>query len=90
VTAGRVVLQQARTTRTWIPPVDLKKMRSAESTILARAMDPNWTGRFPNCKSFVTALREALQKPRPPMRKTAACQLVTLQQPKEPNIPALP
>jgi serine/threonine protein kinase len=82
VTAGRVVLPQARTTKTWIPPVDLKKMRGAETPVLARAMDPNWTGRFPNCKSFVAALREALQKPRPQARKTGSCQLATMQQPK--------
>ncbi len=82
VTNSRVVLPQARTSNTWATPVDLKKMRSNECPVLARAMDPNWTARFPNCKSFVTALREALQKPRQQIHKTGSRQLVTMQQPK--------
>ena len=44
-------------------------MRANEYPVLARALDPNWMARFPNCKSFVAALREAVQKPRQPTQK---------------------
>ena len=64
------------------PPVDMRKLRTNEFPVLARALDPHWVGRFPSCKSFVAALREAIQKPRPSGRKFSSHQLVTLRRPK--------
>jgi hypothetical protein len=64
VTGGRVLVPANQYRPPLTPPVDLKKLRSNEYPVIARALDPNWTGRFPNCKCFVSALREAVQKPR--------------------------
>jgi serine/threonine protein kinase len=56
-------------------PVNLKKVRTAECPIVARALDPHWTNRWPNCKAFLTALREALSRPRAPAKKCGSRQL---------------
>src|SRR5947209_10832105 len=56
VTGGRVVLPQSPAGLSWAPPIDVKKIRANEYPILARAMEANWTARFPNCKTFVQAL----------------------------------
>jgi hypothetical protein len=56
-------------------PVDLKKVRVAECQVLARALDPYWTNRWPNCKAFMAALRDALSRPRPPVKKLGSRQL---------------
>jgi serine/threonine protein kinase len=82
VTSGRVIQPQDPTSNVWTPPIDLKKLRSNEYAVLARALDPNWTIRFPSCKSFITALRDAAQKPRQHTRKLGSRQLVTMRRPK--------
>jgi serine/threonine protein kinase len=58
-------------------PVDLTKVRSKEVPILARALHPFPTMRWPSCQTFVAALREAtlaprcpIQLPTPPVRST--------------------
>jgi serine/threonine protein kinase len=63
-------------------PVDVRKLRTHEFPVLVRALDPSWTGRFPSCKSFLAALREATQKPRPLGRKISSKHLVALRRPR--------
>ena len=82
VTTGRVLRPQDPNSNIWTPPVELKKVRTNEFPVLARALDPNWTARFPNCKSFVAALRDAAHKPRQQTRKLGSHQLATLRRPK--------
>ena len=83
VTGGRVMVPAGEYRPPWTSPVDLKKLRTNEYPVIARALDPNWTVRFPNCKCFMTALREALLKPRPyTAKKLGSRQLVTLRRPK--------
>jgi hypothetical protein len=48
-----------------VMPVDLQKFREREYTVIARALDPRWTNRFPSCRAFVAALRAAVTSPRP-------------------------
>jgi serine/threonine protein kinase len=45
-------------------PVDLTKVREAELPVLARALHPQPTYRWPSCTAFITALRKALASPR--------------------------
>jgi serine/threonine protein kinase len=45
-------------------PVDLQKLREREYPVIARALDPRWTNRYPSCTAFVAALREAINAPR--------------------------
>ncbi|MBI1915825.1 MAG: serine/threonine protein kinase [Planctomycetes bacterium] len=82
VTTGRVLQAQDPNSDVWTPPVDLKKLRTNEYPVLARALDPNWMARFPNCKSFVAALRDAVQKPRQSKRKFTSRQLIALRRVK--------
>jgi serine/threonine protein kinase len=81
VSNGRVMRQDYRADPCE-PPVDLRKLRTSESLVLVRALDPSWTGRFPSCKSFVAALREAVQRPKPSDRKFSSHHLVALRRPK--------
>ena len=81
VSGGRVMRQDYRPNPSEAP-VDLGKLRSNEYPVIARALDPSWTTRFPNCKSFVTALREAVQKPRHHGRKIGSRQMVALRRPR--------
>jgi serine/threonine protein kinase len=81
VTTGRVLRPQDPHGNVWIPPIDLKKLRAHEYPVLARALDPNWMTRFPSCKSFVAALRDAAQKPRPQTRKLGSRQFMAMRRP---------
>jgi serine/threonine protein kinase len=47
-------------------PVDLSKLREREYPVVARALDPRWTHRWPNCREFIAALRQAVNAPRRP------------------------
>ncbi len=49
-------------------PIDLSRMRERERQVVARALEPKWFDRWPNCQAFVAALREAVQTPRPAPR----------------------
>lgn len=49
-------------------PIDLRKLREAEYPIVARALAPLWTNRWPSCGDFVAALRQAAEGPRPTQR----------------------
>jgi serine/threonine protein kinase len=48
-----------------IMPVDLQQLRECEYPVVARALAPSWTSRYPSCTAFVTALRAAVTNPRP-------------------------
>jgi serine/threonine protein kinase len=48
-------------------PVDMTKVREKEVPIIARALHPQPSARFPNCRAFLAALRAAIQKPRLPV-----------------------
>jgi serine/threonine protein kinase len=78
VTSGRAMLPQNPASRHWEPAVDLAKLRLHEFPVLSRALDPNWTGRFPNCRSFVAALREASEKPRQGIKQLGGTQLLSM------------
>lgn len=41
------------------PPVDLAKVRDREFPVLARALSGRWTDRWPSCRAFVAALKQA-------------------------------
>ncbi len=47
------------------PLVDMSKIRHEELPVLARALDPVPSRRWPSCRAFVSALRSALQTERP-------------------------
>jgi serine/threonine protein kinase len=47
-------------------PVDMTKVREKEVPVLARALHPQPSGRYPSCRAFMAALRAAIQKPRRP------------------------
>lgn len=47
-----------------VMPIDLCRVRESEVPVLARALDPRWTYRWPNCQAFISALRTALTAPR--------------------------
>lgn len=81
VSNGRVMRQEYQPGPSE-PPVDLRKLRANEFPVLTRALDPSWMGRFPNCKSFLAALREAVLKPRTHGSKFGSRQLVALRRPK--------
>jgi serine/threonine protein kinase len=60
-------------------PVDLRKLRVCEAPIVARALDQNWTNRWPSCVAFVTALQQALARTRPaPVKKMGSLELAAL------------
>lgn len=54
-------------------PVDLIRLRAKESQVVARALQPRWTDRWPTCEEFVKALRQAAKTSRrvPPLRSQA-------------------
>jgi serine/threonine protein kinase len=56
-------------------PVDFRKVRGSEVAVIQRALDPNWMNRWPSCKAFITALRDALSRPRNSGRKYGSSQL---------------
>ncbi len=78
VTNSRVLRPPDPAVRHWSPPVDLRKVRNNEQPVLMRALDPNWTKRFPSCVGFVTALREATQRPRRADKKLGSHQLAAV------------
>lgn len=78
VTKGRAMLPPNIGSRPGACPVDFKKVRVNEAPVLTRALDPNWTGRWPSCKAFLTALRTALSRPRQTTRKLGSRQLQAL------------
>jgi serine/threonine protein kinase len=45
-------------------PIDLTKLRENEYRIISRALAPNWTDRWPSCRTFLRALRTATRMPR--------------------------
>jgi serine/threonine protein kinase len=45
-------------------PINLDVVRRVEATVLARALAPNWLARWPSCREFVTALSDAVRRPR--------------------------
>jgi serine/threonine protein kinase len=47
-------------------PVDLTKVRGPEVPVLARALHPQSSSRWPSCQHFIAALREAVLVHRPP------------------------
>ena len=59
----------------------LRKLRLAESPVVGRALDPNWMTRWPSCKTFLTALREALARPRLSGKKLGSRQLQSMRNP---------
>src|SRR5262249_59341729 len=77
VTGGRAMIPSAAG-RPGACPVDFKKVRVNEAPVLTRALDPNWTGRWPSCKALLAALRAALSRPRTATRKLGSKQLHTL------------
>ncbi len=50
-------------------PLDLSKVRDREYPVLARALDPRWTNRWPSCRDFLAELRKAVQAPRSGVRR---------------------
>ncbi|HEY7311001.1 MAG TPA: serine/threonine-protein kinase [Gemmataceae bacterium] len=48
-------------------PVDLLKLREREVPIIARALHPHAGSRWPSCRAFLEALRDAGQVARPPI-----------------------
>src|SRR5262245_21089759 len=48
VTNGRAMLPWRPGQKSWSEAVDINKIRSSEAPVLARALDVNWTNRFPN------------------------------------------
>jgi serine/threonine protein kinase len=83
VSGGRVLYPPQIACRPGGVAVDFRKVRTNECAVLQRALDPHWTNRWPNCKSFVTALREALARPRNLGRKLGTRQLKALRRPAE-------
>lgn len=51
-------------------PVDLNKVRTRERPVLARALSPDPTRRWPSCRSFINSLREVALPARPPKPST--------------------
>jgi serine/threonine protein kinase len=78
VTAGRALLRPELACQPKACPIDLRKLRTAEVPVIARALDSNWMNRWPSCKSFVTALRQALARPRAGGKKIGSRQLQAL------------
>jgi len=46
-------------------PVDLRKLRDREFTVLSRALSERWTERWHSCREFVAALKQATKLSRP-------------------------
>ncbi len=78
VTGGRAMFPPEIACRPKAVPVDLKKVRVAEYPIIARALDPHWTNRFPSCKAFIQSLRDAVTRPRKSGPKLGSRRLQTL------------
>lgn len=49
-------------------PIDLTKIREREVPIIGRALHTLPSSRYPSCRAFITALREAVRTPRRPLR----------------------
>jgi serine/threonine protein kinase len=47
-------------------PINLTRIREREVPVISRALHPHPTSRYPSCRAFVAALREAVQAPRRP------------------------
>lgn len=62
----RVFLPYSPTAPAKEAPVDMTKVRANELPVLARALHPTPSVRYPSCRQFVKALREAVFKPRAP------------------------
>jgi serine/threonine protein kinase len=45
-------------------PVDLAKLRDREYQVLARALSDRWTDRWPSCRAFIAALKQATNNSR--------------------------
>jgi serine/threonine protein kinase len=80
-TGGRALFPPMIASCAWYPPVDLRKLRVAECPVIARALDPNWMNRWPSCKAFLAALRQALDRPRSSGKKLGSRQLQRLRGP---------
>jgi serine/threonine protein kinase len=64
VASSRMFHKNAFTAGGPIMGVDLTRARKNEAPVLARALHEDSTRRYPSCKAFVTALRDAIKKPR--------------------------
>jgi serine/threonine protein kinase len=53
-------------------PIDLGKVREREVPVLARALHPQPSLRYPSCRAFVAALSDAALAPRPPRAPAVA------------------
>jgi serine/threonine-protein kinase len=60
-------------------PVDLTKLRERELPIIVRALHPHADSRWPNCRTFIQALREIAQSCRPPLNLRPRALRPTLQ-----------
>lgn len=49
-------------------PIDLTRIREREVPVLARALNPHPSARFPSCLAFIDALRKAVLTPRRPIK----------------------
>jgi serine/threonine protein kinase len=78
VSGRRVMFPREIACRPGACPIDFRKVRGSEIAVIQRAIDPNWMNRWPSCKAFVTALRQALSKPRNATRKYGSRQLQTM------------
>jgi serine/threonine protein kinase len=72
---GETVFFPLETHRPGERPVDLTKMRTEECPVLARALHPYPSSRYPSCQAFIDALRQARNKPtsgvRPSLRRSS-------------------
>jgi serine/threonine protein kinase len=64
VGGGRLNPKVVRTAANFVSAVDLMRARTCEASVLARALHEDPTRRWPSCKAFVAALREAVMDPR--------------------------
>lgn len=46
-------------------PIDMTRLRDSELPVIARALHPYPSARWPSCKAFAQALRKAIKQPRP-------------------------
>ena len=47
-----------------ICPINPARLRTNESEVIMRAIDPDWTNRWGSCTEFITKLNEAMAEPR--------------------------
>lgn len=60
-------------------PIDLTKLREHEYRVISRALAPSWTDRWPSCRAFIAALRDAIRVPRAPVRDKTPSPSATFQ-----------